>query len=76
MKPNESKPAVRRRYSSLDIHKAVFGRPPARRSVEDMDEGIRSHMRRTHASRSPQPRAPGTLDEPLSSRRPPASAEP
>ena len=28
---------------------AVFGAPPARRSVEDMDEGIRSHLRRTHA---------------------------
>ena len=37
------------KYSSLDIHEAVFGAPPARRSVEDMDEGIRSHMRRTHA---------------------------
>ena len=78
MKPNESKTAVRRRYSSLDIHKIVFGHPPARRSVEDMDEGIRSHMRRTHARRSPQRErdAPGVLDEPLSSRRPPASAEP
>ncbi len=78
MKPNESKPAVRRRYSSLDIHKAVFGRPPARRSIEDMDEGIRSHMRRTHAPRSPQRErnAPGTLDEPLSSRRPSAPVEP
>ena len=39
------------KYSSLDIHQAVFGRPPARRSIEDMDEGIRSHMRRTHARR-------------------------
>ena len=37
------------RYSSLDIHEAVFGAPPARRSVEDMDAGIRSHMRRNHA---------------------------
>ncbi len=37
------------KYSSLDIHEAVFGAPPARRSVEDMDEGIRSHLRRTHA---------------------------
>ena len=37
------------KYSSLDIHKAVFGKPPARRSVEDMDEGIRSHVRRKHA---------------------------
>ena len=37
------------KYSSLNIHEAVFGTPPARRSVEDMDEGIRSHMRRSHA---------------------------
>ena len=37
--------------SSLDIDKAVFGTPPARRNIEDMDEGIRSHMRRTDARR-------------------------
>ena len=39
------------KYSSLDVHKAMFSSPPARRSVEDMDEGIRSRMRRTHARR-------------------------
>ena len=39
------------KYSSLDIHEAVFGSPPARRSIEDMDEGIRSRVRRTHARR-------------------------
>ena len=39
------------KYSSLDIHKAVFASPPARRSVADMDDGIRSHMRRRHARR-------------------------
>ena len=37
------------KYSSLDIHEAVFATPPARRSVEEMDEGIRSRMRRRHA---------------------------
>ena len=37
------------KYSSLDIHKAVISAPPARRRVEDMDEGIQSHLRRTHA---------------------------
>ena len=37
------------KYSSLDIHEAVFGAPPAPRSVEEMDEGIRSHLRRRHA---------------------------
>lgn len=39
------------KHSSLDIHEAVFGRVPARRSIETMDEGIRSRMRRTHARR-------------------------
>ena len=39
------------KYSSLDIHRAVFARPPARGSVEDMDDAIRSHMRRKHARR-------------------------
>ena len=37
------------KYSSRDIHEAVFDGPPQRRSVADMDEGIRSRMRRTHA---------------------------
>ena len=37
------------KYSSLDIHEAVFDTRPVRRSVEDMDEGIRSDMRRSHA---------------------------
>ena len=39
------------KYSSLNIHNAVFGSPPARRSTADMDAGIRSHMQRTHARR-------------------------
>lgn len=37
------------KYSSLDIHEAVFATPPARRSIVDTDEGIRSRMRRRHA---------------------------
>lgn len=60
----EPKRKSRRRYSFLDIHKAVFDRPPARRSVEDMDEGIRLHMLRTSGRRSRR-----------SARVPPASAE-
>ena len=39
------------KYSSLDIHKAAFQTRPARKSIEDMDEGIRSRMRRIHARR-------------------------
>ncbi|MXZ70809.1 MAG: AbrB/MazE/SpoVT family DNA-binding domain-containing protein [Acidobacteria bacterium] len=38
-------------YSSLDIHRAVFSRPPPRKSLASLDEGIRSHMRRSHARR-------------------------
>ena len=37
------------KFSSQDIHDAVFDTPPERRSVSDMDEGIRTRMRRKHA---------------------------
>ena len=37
------------KYSSQDIHEAVFDTPPRRRSVTDMDEGIRSRVRRIRA---------------------------
>ena len=37
------------KYSSRDIHEAVFERPPKPRSVADMDEGIRQRARREHA---------------------------
>jgi antitoxin PrlF len=43
---------VRRKgkYSSLDIHQAVFpDGPPKRKSVAEMDRGIREFMRRRHA---------------------------
>ena len=36
------------KYSSLDIHKAVFATTPVGRSIDDMDDGIRSHLRRSH----------------------------
>ena len=36
------------KYSSLDIHNAVFATTPAGRSIDDMDDGIRSHLRRSH----------------------------
>ena len=55
MEPIEPKTASRRLYSSLDIHKAVFDGPPARRSIEDLDAGILSHRRRTHARRRQLP---------------------
>ncbi len=37
------------KFSSLDIHGAVFPAIPARRSIKEMDEGIRSRMRRSNA---------------------------
>ena len=37
------------KYSSLDIHRAVFPVAPEPRSVEEMDEGIQTHLRRRHA---------------------------
>ena len=40
------------RYSSLDIHRALFPNgPPKPLSVEQMDDAIRAHMRRKHARR-------------------------
>ena len=39
------------KYSSRDIHEAVFAKVPARRSLKDMNEGIGSRMRRRHARR-------------------------
>ena len=38
------------KFSSRDIHEAVFDKPPKPRSVADMDEGIRSRVRREHAT--------------------------
>ena len=36
------------KFSSQDIHDAVFDTPPERRSVSDMDASIRARMRREH----------------------------
>ncbi len=37
------------KYVSEEIHQALFPRPPARRSLEELDEGVRDRMRRKHA---------------------------
>ena len=37
------------KYSSLDIHRAVFPAPPEPRTVEERDAGIRTQLRRKHA---------------------------
>ncbi len=47
-----NKIVVRRagRFSSEDIHRMLFGaRPPKRRSVDEMREGIRRYVRKRHA---------------------------
>ena len=39
------------RYTSEDIHRAVFPRRPTPRTLTEMKEGIRRHIKRRHASR-------------------------
>jgi AbrB family looped-hinge helix DNA binding protein len=40
------------RFSSEDIHRALFpGQAPAPRTVDDMKQGIRQHIRKRHARR-------------------------
>jgi len=40
------------RYSSQDVHRAIFPkRPPKRKTLEQLKEGIRRHSRKRHARR-------------------------
>lgn len=39
------------KYSSLDIHKAIFKTPPKPHTVEEMDEAIARYLRKKHARR-------------------------
>jgi AbrB family looped-hinge helix DNA binding protein len=39
------------RYTSEDIHRAVFPRPPRARRLADLKEGIRRHIKGRHAGR-------------------------
>ena len=40
------------RYSSAEVHQALFPkRAPKRKTVEQLEEGIRRHARRKHARR-------------------------
>jgi AbrB family looped-hinge helix DNA binding protein len=38
-------------YTCEDIHRALFPTPPEPRTIEEMDEGIRRHLRAKHARR-------------------------
>jgi AbrB family looped-hinge helix DNA binding protein len=37
------------RFSSADIHKAVFSSKPKERTLEELKEGIRTYIRKRHA---------------------------
>jgi AbrB family looped-hinge helix DNA binding protein len=39
------------RYTSQDLHDALFKRRPKRRSLAELKEGIAQYMRRSHAGR-------------------------
>jgi AbrB family looped-hinge helix DNA binding protein len=39
------------RFSSLDIHQAVFAKTPKPRSLDELKAGIRAHVRKRHAGR-------------------------
>jgi AbrB family looped-hinge helix DNA binding protein len=37
------------RYSSEDIHRALFPAPPRKRTLSELKDGIRKHVRKRHA---------------------------
>lgn len=40
------------RYTSADLHRAVFPEgPPQKRTLDDLEEGVRRHVSRRHARR-------------------------
>jgi AbrB family looped-hinge helix DNA binding protein len=39
------------RYSSEDIHRVLFSKPPRPRSLEELKAGIRQDMKKRHAGR-------------------------
>lgn len=39
------------RYSSEDVHRSLFKRTPAPRTVAELKEGVRRHIRKRRASR-------------------------
>ena len=39
------------RYTSEDIHRSLFSRPPRPRTVAQLEDGIRRDIKRRHASR-------------------------
>ncbi|MBI1818599.1 MAG: AbrB/MazE/SpoVT family DNA-binding domain-containing protein [Deltaproteobacteria bacterium] len=39
------------RYSSEDVHRALFAKAPKTRTMEELKDGVRRHMRKRHARR-------------------------
>jgi hypothetical protein len=39
------------RFSSEDIHDAIFPKPPRARTIAELKEGMRQHAREKHARR-------------------------
>ncbi len=39
------------RYSSEDVHRALFQKPPAPKTLDEMRDGIRQHIKGRHARR-------------------------
>jgi AbrB family looped-hinge helix DNA binding protein len=39
------------RYSCEDIHRALFGRPPEPKSLDELKQGVSRHVRARHARR-------------------------
>jgi antitoxin PrlF len=47
------KVVVRRvgRFSSADLHEALFSKPPRKRTLGDLKAGLKAHAKRRHARR-------------------------
>jgi AbrB family looped-hinge helix DNA binding protein len=47
------KVVVRRvgRFTSADLHEAIFSSPPRRRTLEELKAGLKAHAKRRHARR-------------------------
>jgi antitoxin PrlF len=39
------------RYTSVDLHRALFSEPPEPKTLEDLEEGVRQYVKLRHARR-------------------------
>jgi hypothetical protein len=47
----DDSPKGRQKYTSEEIHRAIFKIPPKTHTLEEMKEGIEKYMREKHARR-------------------------